>query len=60
MWVSPMPQKFFEKYNIVKAECAAEPKVYKDVLIHRKDYKLSSMDNDFINALCLVKREIFK
>lgn len=60
MWVSPMPQKFFEKYNIVKAECAAEPKVYKDVLIHRKDYKLSSLDNDFINALCLVKREIFK
>lgn len=60
MWVSPMPKKFIEKYGLVNIKCETEPKIYKDVLIYRKDYKLSRLDNEFINALCAVKREIFK
>lgn len=60
MWVSPMPKKFIEKYNLVSIKCETEPKIYKDVLIYRRDYKMSRLDNEFINSLCAVKREIFK
>lgn len=59
MWVSPIPNKFLEKYGLVNIKCESGAKMYKDVLIYRKGYKLSELDKNFITALCEVKREIF-
>lgn len=59
MWVSPIPDKFLEKYGLVNIKCESQAKIYKDVLIYRKGYILSELDKNFITALCEVKREIF-
>lgn len=57
MWVSPTPDKILERYNLVQRKCTDNQRKYKDVLIYKKDYKLSQMDRDFITALCESKRK---
>ncbi len=59
MWVSPIPQKLLENYDLVMRECPENAKVYKDVLIHRKDYKLSDFDKQFITNVIEAKRQCF-
>ena len=59
MWVSPAPQKLLDRYNLVQKKCEDNKKVYKDVLIYQKDYKLSRLDKLFITELCNSKRKIF-
>lgn len=60
MWVSPIPKILLERYGLVQVKCAENTKVYKDVMVHRKDYHLSDLDNIFITELCRSKREVFK
>ncbi len=57
MWVSPAPDEILKKYNLVQKICVDNKKVYKDVLIYKKGYKLSNIDNKFITALCSSKRK---
>lgn len=57
MWVSPAPQKVLDRYDLVMKTCRDNGRVYRDVLIHHKDYHLSELDNQFITALCNAKRE---
>lgn len=57
MWVSPMPDKILERYGLVQRECTENKRKYKDVLIYKKDYKLSEMDRDFITQICIAKRK---
>lgn len=56
MWVSPVPQDMLDKYNLVMRECSENNKTYKDVLIHRKDYKMSNLDKQFITNVIDAKR----
>lgn len=58
MWVSPIPDELLEKYSLVQKKCAENTKVYKDVLIYRKGYKLTELDNAFITEVCAAKRKI--
>ena len=58
MWVSPLPQKLLERYGLVQRVCPDNTRRYRDVLIHRRDYKLSELDNLFITELCRSKREL--
>ena len=51
MWVSPTPQSVQKRYNLVQKRCAENKKVYKDILIYRKGYKLTELDRKFIAAL---------
>ena len=60
MWVSPTPQSVLDKYNLVQRTCVDNKKVYKDVLIHKNDYKLTELDKMFITALCESKRKHIK
>jgi len=60
MWVSPISQKLLDRYGLVQIECEDNKKVYKDVLIYRKGYKLSSLDKKFISELGEVKRKYIK
>ena len=51
MWVSPAPKSLIERYNLVQRKCADNKKVYRDVLIFKKGYKLSDLDKQFIAEL---------
>ena len=57
MWVSPVPQVLLERYDLVERKCAENRRVYKDMLVYRKGYRLSEMDRNFITALCEAKRK---
>ena len=57
MWVSPIPKKLLERYELIQRKCPDNHTVYRDLLIHRKDYRLSSLDNHFITELCNSKRQ---
>ncbi len=52
MWVSPVPKRLLERYNLVKKKSEDNRKVYKDILIYREGYKFSELDNIFIKKLC--------
>ena len=57
MWVSPVPDKLLDRFGLVQKECSDSIKIYRDVLIHRKDYHLTELDNRFITELCMSKRQ---
>ncbi len=57
MWVSSAPRKVLERYNLVQKKCGDNKKVYKDVLIYQKGYKLTKIDKQFITELCESKRK---
>jgi len=57
MWVSPTPQKVLDRYGLVEKQCVENKKVYKDMLIYKKGYRLSELDHLFITELCNAKRK---
>lgn len=57
MWVSPVPETLRRRYGLVQKFCPDNQRIYKDVLIYRKDYHLTEMDNLFISELCRAKRQ---
>ena len=57
MWVSPVPEDLLKKYHLVQIP-AESPKMHRDVLIHRDDYKLTAIDNRFIEEVIAAKRKI--
>ena len=59
MWVSPVPESLLERYNLVQKKCVENKKIYKDLLIYKKGYKLTDIDRRFITQLCDSKRKIF-
>lgn len=59
MWVSPPPQSLLDRYDLVQRKCLDNKKVYKDVLIYKKGYKLTELDKGFITELCKARRKIF-
>lgn len=60
MWVSPASQQILDRYNLVQRVCHGNTKLYKDVLIYHKGYKLTKLDKDFITALCEARRKFVK
>lgn len=58
MWVSPIPERLLDKYELVQKQCVSNTKVYKDVLIYKKGYSFTELDNKFIEELLNSKRNI--
>lgn len=58
MWVSPIPKTLLDLYGLVQRGCAENKREYKDLLIYKKDYKLTELDNWFIEELVKTKREM--
>lgn len=56
MWGSPVPAGVLEKYDLVQRDCESNKKIYKDLLIYRRGYKFTKLDNNFITELCLSRR----
>ena len=59
MWVSAVPESTLANYGLIEKTCAENKKVYKDLLIYKKDYALTDLDKAFVTELCRVKRELF-
>lgn len=59
MWVSPAPESLLKRYRLVQRKCNENKKLYKDLLIYKKGYKLSELDRKFITQLCDTKRKLF-
>ncbi len=59
MWVSPVPASLLQRYGLVQRICTANDRIYKDVMIRRRDYRLTETDQAFITELCRIKREVF-
>ena len=60
MWVSPVPDDLLRQHHLVMKNCSENVKVYRDVLIYRKNYRLSELDKAFITDLCDAKRKYLK
>ncbi len=60
MWVSPASQKVLDRYNLVQRVCEGNKKVYKDMLVYHKGYRLTKLDKAFITALCESRRKFLK
>lgn len=58
MWVSPVPKEELERYGLVQKICQDNRRIYRDVLIHKKDYRLTELDQAFVTALCAAKRTV--
>lgn len=51
MWLSPVPEDLLEKHKLTVKKCDDDQKKYKDVLIYRNGYKLTELDNRFIEKV---------
>ncbi len=60
MWVSSIPQRLLDRYDLIQKKCPDNTRIYKDLLVHRKGYKLSELDNMFITELTKSKRRNMK
>ncbi len=56
MWVSPLPDRLLERLHLVQRECSDYQRTYRDLLIYRKDYRLTELDKCFITELTKSKR----
>lgn len=57
MWVSPVPRDLLERFGLVERTCRENKRVYRDMLVYRKGYKLTELDQQFITALCEARRK---
>jgi DNA-binding transcriptional LysR family regulator len=58
MWVSPIPDKWLQRYHLVQRRCEAASHQYKDVFVYPKNYKLTELDRQFIDRLSEAKNEV--
>lgn len=58
MWVSPVPEQMRALHGIVERQSPENKKRYKDVLIYRKGYRLSDLDNAFLDNVRAVVDEL--
>ena len=59
MWISSAPKELLDKFNLVERKCEFNTKTYKDVLIYRKKYHLTKLDNELIGKIMDAKHKYF-
>jgi DNA-binding transcriptional LysR family regulator len=57
MWVSPIPKELLDRYDLIEKSCLTNKKIYRDILIYRKGYRLSGLDEKFIEELNKAKKK---
>lgn len=57
MWVSPIPNELLDRFGLIERECADNERVYKDVLICRRDYTLTALDQLFLTEVRRAKEK---
>lgn len=59
MYGSPFPKSIAQHYGLIDKTAVHRDLLCKDVLIYRREYKLSELDKKFITEVCNAKRECF-
>ena len=61
MWVSPIPLVMLKRQGLVMKDCGKTNAswIYKDVLIHRKNHRLTDLDKRFIDEVFRCQRLVF-
>lgn len=57
MWMSPIPEEVKEKYGLIAKPYSGNKRIYRDVLIYRKNYKLTDLDNAFIEQVVEARKK---
>ena len=60
MWVSPVSESTLEQYGLIQRKCFENTKIYRDVLVYRKNYTLTDLDRLFIEELYKSVNEYIK
>ncbi|MGN0602017.1 MAG: LysR family transcriptional regulator [Oscillospiraceae bacterium] len=60
MWVSPMPQEVLDRYRLIQRRCSDVKRTTRDMLIYQHNYRLSSVDQMFLDELERTKDNIKK
>ena len=60
MWVSPIPGNTLALYGLIERKCFENTKIYRDVLVYRKNYTLTDLDRLFIEELYKSVNEYIK
>lgn len=55
-WTGPTPKQWLEHHGLAQKACRGIARKYKDLLIFKSDYRLSSLDKMFITELTKYKR----
>ena len=58
MWISPIPDEMLNDHGLIEKKCDFSQKKYKDVLIYREGYKLTTLDKMFIENVHKAKEGI--
>ena len=58
LWASPVPQRMLDQFGLVQRTCPENDRTYRDMLIYKKGYSLTSLDKAFIDELVAVKRAL--
>ena len=60
MWVSPLSEEVLKRHNVVQKRVRGLSLSYKDVLIYRNGYRLTPIDERFIEEIEKAKDEAIK
>lgn len=60
MWASPVPNDTLSAFGLVQKHCEAPNNEFKDVLIYKKDYKMTDIDEKFLEKLEMEKELVLK
>lgn len=60
MWVSPIQKSLLDRYGLTEIQCDFHNRVYKDVLIYKRGYSFTQLDNMFIEKLGEARAEIMR
>jgi len=58
MWASPTPRELLDSYNLVQRSCKNPGPLYKDLLIYPESYRMTEVDQLFLQELYAVRDEI--
>lgn len=51
MWSSPIPKDMLDRHQLVVRKCEGQARTYRDILIYRKGYRFTELDERFIAEL---------
>lgn len=57
MWVSPLSKDMLDRFGLVQKRSRDNDKVYRDVLVYSKNYKLTELDKRFIEEVIKAKEK---
>ncbi|MDR1985787.1 MAG: LysR family transcriptional regulator [Treponema sp.] len=58
MWVSPIPDKLLERFQLVQRRCILANNLFKDALIYPQGYTFSRLDKKFIDKIYASKNDL--